>query len=261
LILNNCLILGFGRSGTSLLGGLLYHSGYFAGNHLHPPRATNPKGFYEDIIINRINEQILEPFDYAKHHSTYPVYSKEFSPYHPRRGHRWLTWIEPGTLISNQDEYIKSLIRDAVAQQQPFAFKDPRFNYTLPVWMEFLPENTRFLCIFRNPATVVRSVITECNSIEYLSEFHIDEALCFQVWYNSYRHFLDTMTEEIRAKTLFLPYEGLIQNQYLDKISQLLNAGINKDFIEPSLNRTKPTGAMPANVSRVYAALIALAGK
>ena len=58
--MNNCLILGFGRSGTSLLGGLLHHSGYFSGNHLHPARESNPKGFYEDVVINRINEHILE---------------------------------------------------------------------------------------------------------------------------------------------------------------------------------------------------------
>jgi hypothetical protein len=251
--------MGFGRSGTSLLNGLLYHSGYFAGNHLHPARETNPKGFYEEIIINRINEQILEPYDYSKHHSDYPLFDKAFSPYNPRRGHRWLTCINPGTQISSQDEHIKSLIKNIVAQPRPFAYKDPRFNYTLPVWLEFLPEDTRFLCIFRDPAIVISSVIKECKTVEYLSEFYIDEEICFKIWYNSYRHFLDSMTKEIKAKTLFISYEGLIRNQNLDKISRFLNADINNNFIEPALNRTRPTDLMPAIVAQLYVELTALA--
>ncbi len=250
--MNNCLVMGFGRSGTSLLNGLLYHSGYFAGNHLHPARETNPKGFYEDIIINRINEQILEPYDYSKFYSDYPVFDKAFSPYNPRRGHRWLTLIKPGTRISTQDEHIKSLINNVVDQPKPFAYKDPRFNYTLPVWIQFLPENTRLLCIFRNPAIVVRSVIKECNTVEYLSDFYIDEELCFQIWHNSYRQFIDSMTEEIRAKTLFISYEGLIRNQNLDKISRFLNAGINNNFIELALNRTRSSDSMPGHVKQLY---------
>ena len=258
--MNNCLILGFGRSGTSLLAGLLYHSGYFAGNHLHPPRATNPRGFYEDIIINRINEQILEPYDYSKLHADYPVFSKEFNPYHPRRGHRWLALIKPGAIISCQHDEIKSQIRKAVTQQQPFVYKDPRFNYSLPVWIDFLPKDTCCLCVFRNPANVVRSVIKECNPVEYLSDFYIDEELCYQIWYNSYRHLLDTMSEEIRTRTLFISYERLLQNHYTEEMSRLLNARIYNEFIDPSLSRTKNIGSMPASVARMFAELNSLAG-
>ena len=134
--MKNCLVLGFGRSGTSLMGGLLYHAGYFLGNHLHPARATNPKGFFEDVVINRINELILENFDNSIIRPDYPRYSKPYSPYSPGHGHRWLSLIKPGTLIScNNKEIIKQII-DAIDFKQPLAFKDPRFNYTLPVWQQ-----------------------------------------------------------------------------------------------------------------------------
>src|ERR1700726_1587163 len=59
--MRNCIILGCGRSGTSLASGLLAGSGYFMGDHLYPPSEGNPKGYFEDQDVNAINEDLLEP--------------------------------------------------------------------------------------------------------------------------------------------------------------------------------------------------------
>ena len=48
----NCLILGSGRSGTSMIAGILHKAGYFMGDNLYPPRSANPKGFFENWEIN-----------------------------------------------------------------------------------------------------------------------------------------------------------------------------------------------------------------
>ena len=57
----NCLVLGSGRSGTSMLAGTLASVGYYAGEDLYPPRASNPKGFFEAPEINAINEALIAP--------------------------------------------------------------------------------------------------------------------------------------------------------------------------------------------------------
>jgi hypothetical protein len=250
--MKNCLVMGFGRSGTSLMGGLLYHSGYFLGNHLHPARETNPKGFFEDVIINRINEQILEPFDYQKLHDDFPVYPKPFSPYSPRRGHHWLAYIEPGTSIHCQDENILNQIKTVIGLKQPFAFKDPRFNYTLPAWLPYLPDDTRFICMFRNPAAVISSVIKECNSVDYLKDFYIDEELGYKVWYNFYSHLLKSLTPELHSRMIFIDYEDLIAGKCTDRIAAFLDAGLNCDFIEPELNRSRSESSYPVYIRELF---------
>ncbi|NIM13858.1 MAG: sulfotransferase family protein, partial [Candidatus Aminicenantes bacterium] len=55
--MKNCLILGSGRSGTSMIAGILHKAGYFMGDNLYPPRSANPKGFFENWEINEINEK------------------------------------------------------------------------------------------------------------------------------------------------------------------------------------------------------------
>lgn len=251
--MNNCLILGFGRSGTSLLGGLLHHSGYFSGNHLHPARLSNPKGFFEDVVINRINEHILENFDFSKLNNEYPRYSKPYSPYSPRQGHRWLAYLKAGTSISCENSEIIQKLTLAANPDKVFAYKDPRFSYTLPVWLPYLPEDTRFLCIFRNPVAVARSVISECETMEYLKDFYIDQSLVFELWYQSYRNLLLLVDKHsLDQKVLFLSYEGLVTGKYLKKISAHLDTEIKAEFIEPALHRNKNAEPLPGFLQPLY---------
>jgi len=240
------------------MGGLLFHAGYFMGNNLHPARKTNPKGFFEDIEINRINDRILGKYDFSRLHATFPHYPNKYSPFNPRRGHRWLSWIKPGTVIMNDDPEIHKMITEALNQKKPFAYKDPRFNYTLSIWEEALPEDIRYICMFRNPGTTIKSVIEECRIMEYMKDFYIDYDLGFQVWYNFYRHLLDTLSEESLKKTLFLAYEELLQHNNLENLSCHLNVKMTGDFIDPSLNRTRSDKNNPAYVEQLYQELVRL---
>jgi hypothetical protein len=250
--------MGFGRSGTSLLNGLLYHAGYFVGNHLHPARSSNPDGFYEDIIINRINEAILENYDFSKQNNDYPRYIKQHSPYDPGQGHRWLTFIKPGTNIDCKNESILERIREAVNTKQAFAFKDPRFNYTLPVWLPHLSKNTKFICVFRNPVSVAKSVVQECNAIPYLKDFFINEDLVYNLWFNSYSHFLSTTEDSIKKNTLFVSYENLVINKTTAAISNHLNTEIKNTFINQQLNRNTSHKEIPNHIKSLYLHLLTL---
>ena len=57
---NNIIILGSGRSGTSMVAGLFRNCGYYMGDNYILPRESNPKGFFEDSEINNI-QRIIKP--------------------------------------------------------------------------------------------------------------------------------------------------------------------------------------------------------
>jgi hypothetical protein len=50
----NLIVLGSGRSGTSMATGLFSQAGYFMGDNLYKPTVANPKGFFENEDINSI---------------------------------------------------------------------------------------------------------------------------------------------------------------------------------------------------------------
>jgi hypothetical protein len=54
--MRDCIVLGSGRSGTSMVAGALAKAGYFMGDRLYPARDANPLGFFEAPEINSINE-------------------------------------------------------------------------------------------------------------------------------------------------------------------------------------------------------------
>jgi len=42
-----------------MVAGLFAHTGYFMGSRPMPSRVANPRGFFEDLDVNGINEQLL----------------------------------------------------------------------------------------------------------------------------------------------------------------------------------------------------------
>jgi hypothetical protein len=57
---NNYLILGAGRSGTSLTALLLARAGYHVCTRSNSPDDGNPFGYFEDLDVIAANEAILK---------------------------------------------------------------------------------------------------------------------------------------------------------------------------------------------------------
>lgn len=53
------LLLGMHRSGTSALAGTLHQLGIYLGSDLMKPGQYNKKGYFENNLIFRFNEQLL----------------------------------------------------------------------------------------------------------------------------------------------------------------------------------------------------------
>ena len=179
--MQNCLVLGSGRSGTSMLGGILHEAGYYMGDNLYPGRHSNPKGFFENHEINTLNELILKK---------YPPFFKKLKNrlqcrstiYAPGLSQYWLMSIEQSVKIQNCNKKIASRILN-LGNKQPFAYKDPRFSYTFPVWLESLPKNSKLVVMFRSPAVTATSILKECSSVGYLSNMEMSYEIALKTWH------------------------------------------------------------------------------
>ena len=137
-------ILGMHRSGTSTVSNFITSLGYDLGRHPMAPREDNPKGFWENTEITRVNDEIL-----ALH------------------GLRWdsltLTRDLPIKSICN-DKQIASKVIQVVEKEfdaDNICIKDPRMCYLLPLWKTVLNEanyETQYVTVNRDPAAVAKSL-------------------------------------------------------------------------------------------------------
>ena len=238
--MRNCLILGCGRSGTSMAAGVLARAGYFMGNTFHPPRDSNPKGFFEGPEINGINEELLSQVTASSENL--------------QKGQRWLAKLPPGTPIPSSAA-INACITWMVGKE-PFCYKDPRFSYTLPIWRPHL-RDTVFLCIFRHPAITVSSIVKECREAAYLHNVHMTEDRATEIWQMMYSHIMEIHRHE--GDWLFLHYEQFLNGSAFDRIEQTLKAPVDRSFPDQTLKRSQAIPSIPASVQELYERLCTLA--
>lgn len=258
--MRNCLILGSGRSGTSMLAGMLHEAGYFMGDRLHKPRDTNPKGFFEWYRINRINEQILEPYDRPTPYSRIiRAALGKHTVRAPGMNQRWLMSIPPMTDIGPAAPAIEREIRE-VAARAPFCYKDPRFCYTLPAWKPLLPSGTAYLCVFREPDVTVRSIMKECASAPYLSDMRMTRSGAYEVWSAMYARVLDRLVPLCGEDLVLLHYDQVLSGAATPGLRRFLEADITGDFADHGLKRTKADGGPTRRARELYRRLCEKAG-
>ena len=151
----NLIILGSGRSGTSMAAGLFKTSGYFFGDCMHPAGEPNPFGYYEDEHINDLNTVILTRMLFLRTTTAFCPWL--LNPIHRDFRAAWVAaprFILPRRLSRELVEQIHSYVT-----RTPFCYKDPRFSVTLPAWRPHLPKDTRFLVVFREPDRTVESLL------------------------------------------------------------------------------------------------------
>src|SRR5262245_65185960 len=90
--MKNAIVLGSGRSGTSMLAGSIAGTGCFVGDDPYPGRESNPKGFFEAHDVNGINEWLIA--------SVEPRESKLAA------WQRWLSVLPVGTRFAPKPEIV-----------------------------------------------------------------------------------------------------------------------------------------------------------
>ncbi len=254
----NLLILGSGRSGTSMITGSLANNGYNFGDDFSylGKNVANPKGFFEDYEVNTINEDIL-----ALHVIHIPEkLRKVFFPSTTFYRSRWLARISKNKSIYKSslqiDEKIKNLLL-----KTPFCFKDPRFSYTLPVWLRNISSDTKFVVVFREPEKTAESIVRECNESKNLSRLKMNKKIALQIWYCMYSHILrNYKTYPAKDKWFFIHYDQIFDNQILESLEHFTGAVIKTDFAEKRLSRTNEMVSLSHKKSAaIYSSLCKLA--
>ncbi len=220
--MKNVIIVGSGRSGTSMVIGLFAKNRPNMGGKLYPPDKYNKKGYFEASEKIHLNENLLEPAMDA------PLKSGNSS-----NGQRWLGVLEnidsiPSTRpLKNK---IKELVRNI-----PFCYKDPRFSYTLQQWCPHF-ENTVFICIFRDPNATAKSIVDFCKR-KKLTLVNMKYKKAFQVWACMYTHILETHSK--KGDWLFLHFNQLFDEQSLFSLEDHTDAIVDRYFPDPNLSHSQ----------------------
>lgn len=241
----DCLVVGAGRSGTSMLAGLLASNGLDMGPDLHPASEWNPKGFFEDRSTTSLNERIMQPA------------VNEFN-----RTHQMNRSLQPGEawLVHFPLEYVPTVSpeieRDIAAQAatRPLYRKDPRFCFTLPVWRPYLGRKPLFLCIFRDPLRTAASVCRfgAAHDLGMSTEQALD------LWCDSYDIILQRHSRD--GEWIFVHYAQVVSGDSTARIAAALGVRLEGGFAEDGMQSEPADVPMGARVAAVYEELCRRAG-
>lgn len=254
-MIRNAIVLGAGRSGTSLLAGLFHEAGYYSGDNLWPATASNPLGYFEDAEINGINEDLLDKVVPWRPRGVLgallPVLRDR-----PRWGQRWLAVLPEGTEIRS-DPVLDS--RMAVqASRRPYLLKDPRYSYTLAAWKAHLADDTVSLCIFREPQQTVNSIMKIVRAERYLWDLSMTRERAYQYWKAIYRSVLHQRCT-LGGDWLFVHYDELLTRRAIPLLESHLGASANTAMLRPDLKRSATDAPAEASADRLFRRLRELA--
>jgi hypothetical protein len=245
------MILGAGRSGTSMLAGMMHESGYFMGDTLLEPTPANPKGYFESEEINTLNDELI-----ASVVSVRPRKPRGYMyPWRLPSGLLWLANIDVDVELRPTSGQL-ARIRRLVANE-PFCFKDPRFCYTLGAWRPAL-DDVVFLCVFREPGRTAASMRQNVREEPYRG-YYLTRARALRVWTSMYRRLLMQASQEERW--LFVHYDQILDGSAVPRIESAVETQVSTGFIDHTLKRSHDDSSnLPQPTAQVYERLCELAG-
>ena len=140
---------------------------------------------------------------------------------------------------------------------EPFCFKDPRFSYTLDLWIETLApqrrQHLRYICIFRQPEAVVESLLRELRTEPKLHNVAISVQGAFSIWWHHYTWILQRLAGQRRHHTLILDYEDLFSAAGQSSLEHFSGRPILRDHPKAALNRSSgSTLQRPSECNKLY---------
>ncbi len=251
--MRNIIILGTGRSGTSMVAATFRSSGAFMGDELLQATQSNPHGYYEDRGINRLNNDLIRQL-LGRPLLGWRIRNRVFRTVHtvpsaffmaaPRR----LRKIRPTSEEANR---IRSF-----TQREPFCYKDPRFSVTLPAWLPYVPENTGFVVVFRDPMRTIESMLRDANE-QYDPPLPISRNWGYVLWWRTYSRLL--RFSEMSQKWMFVNYDAMIDRSATTGLSEFVAAPLDFSQIDQSTSRSTtqewPNSRIARSCRRVYSRL------
>lgn len=138
------IVLGMHRAGTSTLTRGLQALGVELGDNLVGADEDNPKGYWEDSSVLKLNERVLDALG-IKWHSVGPAKPS--------------AWLSPGLTKLRMEA--AALIREAFGPSALWGVKDPRFCRLLDFWQPVFHDegiDEGYVIVVRNPLSVAKSL-------------------------------------------------------------------------------------------------------
>ena len=242
--MRDCVVVGCGRSGTSLAAGLLARAGYNCGEDLLPADDGGPTGFFESHRVNAVNEALLAPHDGELLDRS--GYSRPL-----RHGERWLA-VLPADAEPTASTELRGAMREALPPS-PYCCKDPRFGYTLEPWRPLF-AGALFVCVFRHPLATAASIARE---VRY-GDLSVDKATSVDIWAAVYGRIVGRLRHH--GDWLFVHYDQLLDGNGVKRLATALGAPLDRSLADPALRRSTADTAPPAHTAAAYEELCAAAG-
>ena len=251
--MNNILILGSGRSGTSMLTGMLARSSFHFGDNFEylSKNKANPKGYFEDYEVNTVNEDILKENLIHIPETIRKLLFPSATFYRAR----WLARLPVNKKIVSIPSINKRI--EMLIKKPTFCYKDPRLSYTLPVWKSIIEENTinvKYLVVFREPEKTANSIVRECKESKALHPLKMNMNTALKVWELMYSHIIKNYKADSKKEDwMFVHYNQLFSNVIYEKIEDFIGSPIDKEFPEIHLSRAKAEETkMNKNLLAIY---------
>ena len=239
------VILGSGRSGTSLAMQILVRLGYRTSNNDLPSKDFNPRGFFEDTKIIDFHRRLNAALGI-----------NEFLPLPD-------SWQENPDVAVIKTEMVSYVREQRDLYGNRWVFKDPRANTYLPLWRKiFNAANITpfYLLCVRSPGAVVKSMVDGSGTPSALVEL---------MWL---KRNLDAL-ENTQGNFYLIHYEELLDNAvvvikeianylHLGDLNEELISELSLKVIDKNLNRSSLTATQLMNpvVNRFYSILRGISG-
>lgn len=265
--MRNLILLGSGRSGTSLLASLFRNvPDIFYGYDVLAPTIANPRGYYEDEVVNAVNNILLRQITGTMlldlvPEKLLPWVARRFSWMHrdtrslwiarPRRPLRWRLGYDIAHLIGR------------ICSHQPFCLKDPRFCFTLSLWMPYLPEGVRFLAVVRHPAATVQSMVRDASEL-YERPLALTRDWAFEHWQLAQEKILAMRTTARNPDDwLIVGFDELVSGAAVPVIEAFAECKVDSGKIDANIIRSGSAGELPVPeaCASLYETMLTLAAQ
>lgn len=248
----DCVVLGCGRSGTSLVAGILSDSGWDLGERLLAANADNRTGYFESLTVNRLNERLLAPAtaEVPADGDGRPLASRPL-----REGERWLAALPADVVLPAQPDLDAELAAALRSRHGgPVCRKDPRFTWTLPLWP--LDDALRVV-VFREPLAAARSMAAMAGQGDL--GLGLEGALA--VWAACGRRAL-ARADLFPQRWTFVSYASVLDGTALPGLAAALGVDrLDSRRVDRSLQHQPATGDLPDEVADLYAELLERAAR
>lgn len=198
------IVTGLGRSGTSAVARVLHESGLSMGEHFRDPTMENITGFYEELPVCDLNDEIMAECGIAGL-GRYPMRS---------------------TVLAITKSYSSRMA--ALARTNVAGWKDPRFSVMLEAWLPHLPGPPKLIICLRSSEAFLHSI----SQIFGL----IDRDLAERWWTKELQRLLDVV-RDYNIDATCVEYDDLITQpeDVVAELSEFVGRELDASYVEPKL--------------------------